>query len=62
MCLDIIGWFTCFWCSLHGKTIVLLTPEEALKHLEEHRAKGDTVPKRAFNRLRKEIEDENNHS
>ena len=59
MCLSPIGWYNCFLCSLHGKTIALWTPEEALKHLEEHRLAGDTVPERAFNRLKGEIEDAN---
>lgn len=58
LCLNSMGWHNCIWCSLHGKTIALWTPEEALAHLEEHRLAGDTVPERAFNRLRKEIEEE----
>ena len=36
----------------------LLTRQDMIAHLEEHRASGDKVPERAFERLRREIAEE----
>ena len=57
---DSFGAIICCGCNLLRAitSSVFWTPEEALEHLEEHRKAGHTVPERAFNRLRKEIEEE----
>lgn len=51
------GLFCCHDCYMAGGlgNTVLESHQEALDHLTAHRDRGDVVPDRAFNRLRREI-------
>lgn len=44
----------CFGCKLGGVSYSTGYPGEMIAHIEQHRAKGDIVPDRAFERLREE--------
>ena len=59
-----IGFIECCGCSLveaeDGEDFgfaKLQTAREALEHLDKHRAAGDEVPTRAYERIRSEYED-----
>lgn len=46
----------CDKCTMHGN-LKFKTHEEALAHLEEHKAAGHKVPTRAFKALKRDIEE-----
>lgn len=49
----------CFLTADFGESSVILdTKQEALKHLDLHRAAGHNVPEYAYDRLKEEIEEE----
>ncbi len=55
-----MGWVCCCGCKLHGddSDTTFTDRRDAIEHLLAHRAKGDTVPEYAIERLRQELADE----
>ena len=53
--MDVPGWWCCGCKMEKSNQNFFFTREETIKHLLRHREKGDKVPERAFERLRKEI-------
>lgn len=47
---DVYGGWQCVGCG------VFFTIGDVLKHLEEHKAKGDKIPQHTFERVQKEID------
>ncbi len=48
----------CWVCFCEDNPVYVATKEEMIKHLEQHVANGIRVPDYAFNRLRREIQDD----
>ena len=52
------GYYECCACSLNdAKAVAIKTLYEVMQHLNEHVAKGDKVPKSAFERLAEELKE-----
>ena len=54
---SIYGFIHCSGCSLANGAWTTTSRKEAIAHLKEHEASGETVPSHAYEELEKEIKE-----